>query len=162
MLARRLPAILPSLTLEEALEATRVWSAAGLSRGLVTVRPFRAPHHTISVPGLTGGGSLPRPGELSLATHGVLYLEELPEFRREALEALREPVEEGVVTVVRQRACETFPARFVLIASMNPCACGWHGDPRGRCRCTPQEVRRYWMKLSGPLIDRFASLPVVP
>jgi magnesium chelatase family protein len=162
MLARALPGILPPLEVEEALEVTRIWSAAGLSRGLVTRRPFRAPHHGISFAGLTGGGGTLRPGEMTLATHGVLYLDELTEFRREALEALRQPLEDGSITVVRLRAAATFPARFALVASMNPCNCGFHGSPGGRCACTPLEVRRYLSKLSGPLLDRFDLVVNVP
>ena len=162
MLASRLPGILPPLELEEALEATRIRSAAGLGRGLVTRRPFRAPHHGISFAGLTGGGRSLRPGEISLASHGVLYLDELTEFRRDALEALRQPLEEGSVTVVRVRAAATFPAVFQLVASMNPCNCGFHGSPDGRCQCTPLEIRRYLSKLSGPLLDRFDLVVDVP
>ena len=162
MLARRLPGILPPLEVEEALEATRLFSAAGLARGLVTRRPFRAPHHAISFAGLTGGGTRLRPGEISLASHGVLYLDELPEFRRDALEALRQPLEEGCITVVRVHGAATFPATFSLVASMNPCHCGFHGTADGRCRCTPQEIRRYLSKLSGPLLDRFDLVVDVP
>jgi len=162
MLARRLPGILPPLDLDEALEVTRVFSAAGLARGLVTRRPFRAPHHAISFAGLTGGGRQLRPGEISLATHGVLYLDELPEFRRDALEALRQPVEEGSITVVRVHGAVTFPAGFSLVASMNPCPCGHHGSRDSRCGCTPHEIRRYRGRLSGPLLDRFDLMVDVP
>jgi magnesium chelatase family protein len=162
MLARRLPGILPPMGLDEALEVTRVFSAAGLARGLVARRPFRAPHHAISFAGLTGGGRLLRPGEISLATHGVLYLDELPEFRRDALEALRQPVEEGSITVVRVHGAVTFPAAFSLVASMNPCPCGHHGSRDGRCGCTPHEIRRYRGRLSGPLLDRFDLVVDVP
>lgn len=162
MLARRLPGVLPPLTAEEALEVTAIWSAAGLTRGLVSRRPFRAPHHGISLAALTGGGAQLRPGEISLATHGVLYLEEMPEFRRDALEALRGPIEEGSITVVRVRSSATFPARFQLVASMNPCPCGWHGDPRGRCACGARELHRYRTKLSGPLLDRFDLVVELP
>ncbi|HJQ99554.1 MAG TPA: YifB family Mg chelatase-like AAA ATPase [Candidatus Polarisedimenticolaceae bacterium] len=162
MLARRLPGILPPLTLDEALEVTRVWSAAGLTQGLVTRRPFRAPHHGVSLAGLTGGGPALRPGELALAHGGVLYLDELTEFRRDALEALRQPIESGELTLVRLHARATFPTRFMLVASMNPCPCGWHGDPRGRCGCAPNEVRRYQGRLSGPLFDRFDLAVDVP
>ena len=162
MLARRLPGILPPLAHEEALEVTRVWSAAGLASGLVRRRPFRAPHHGVSLAGLIGGGQALRPGEIALANGGVLYLDELTEFRRDALEALRQPLESGDVTVVRLHARAVFPARFMLVASMNPCPCGWHGDPRSRCRCTPNEVRRYQAKLSGPLLDRFDLAVEVP
>ncbi len=162
MLARRLPGILPALDHEEALEVTRVWSAAGLSSGLARARPFRAPHHGLSLAGLIGGGHALRPGEIALASSGVLYLDELTEFRRDALEALRQPLESGDVAVVRVNARAVFPARFMLVASMNPCPCGWLGDPRGRCRCTPTEIRRYQGKLSGPLLDRFDLAVEVP
>jgi magnesium chelatase family protein len=162
MLAQRLAGILPGMTPDEALEVTRVWSAAGVCRGLVATRPFRAPHHGISFAGLTGGGLRLRPGEISLATHGVLYLDELPEFRRDALEGLRQPLEDGTITVVRIHASATFPSRFMLVASMNPCPCGHHGSPAGRCKCTPLEIRRYLAKLSGPLIDRFDIVVEVP
>jgi magnesium chelatase family protein len=162
MLARRLPGILPPLAHEEALDVTRVWSAAGLTSGLVRRRPFRAPHHGVSLAGLIGGGQALRPGEIALANGGVLFLDELTEFRRDALEALRQPLESGDVAVVRLHARAVFPACFMLVASMNPCPCGWHGDPRSRCRCTPNEVRRYQAKLSGPLLDRFDLAVEVP
>jgi len=162
MLARRLRGILPPLAHEEALEVTRVWSAAGLASGLVRHRPFRAPHHGVSLAGLIGGGQTLRPGEIALANGGVLYLDELTEFRRDALEALRQPLESGDVALVRLHARAIFPARFMLVASMNPCSCGWHGDPRSRCRCTPNDVRRYQTKLSGPLLDRFDLTVEVP
>jgi magnesium chelatase family protein len=162
LLARRLPGILPAPMLEEAIEVTRIWSAAGLARGLVAERPFRSPHHGISLAGLTGGGARMRPGEVSLASHGVLYLDELPEFRRDVLEALRQPVEDGALTVVRVHASATFPAHFQLVASMNPCPCGFYGLPDGRCRCSALEVRRYLGKLSGPLMDRFDLAIEVP
>ena len=158
MLARRLPGLLPDLAPDEALEVTRVWSAAGLlpaGTGLLRARPFRAPHHTVSAAGLVGGGAgLPRPGEASLAHHGVLFLDELGEFSRAALEALRQPLEDGEVTVVRARATARFPARFLLAAAANPCPCGHLGDPAWRCRCGPEDLRRYDRKLSGPLLDR--------
>jgi magnesium chelatase family protein len=162
MLARRLPGILPALTLREALDVTTVWSAAALTRGLVVRRPFRAPHHGISCVGLTGGGIGMRPGEMSLATHGVLYLDEFPEFRRDVLEALRQPLEDGEINVVRANARATFPAGFMLVASMNPCPCGYFGNPDGKCRCSLVEVRRYLAKLSGPLLDRFDLIVEVP
>jgi len=162
MLARRLPGILPPMSLEEALGVTRVHSAAGLARGLVARRPFRAPHHAISFAGLTGGGLQLRPGEISLATHGVLYLDELPEFRRDALEALRQPLEDGSITVVRVHGAATFPAAFALVASMNPCNCGFSGCGDGRCACTPLQIRRHLSKLSGPLLDRFDLVVQVP
>jgi magnesium chelatase family protein len=162
MLARRLRGILPPLAHEEALEVTRIWSAAGQASGLVRHRPFRAPHHGVSLAGLIGGGQALRPGEIALANGGVLYLDELTEFRRDAVEALRQPLESGDVALVRLHARAIFPARFMLVASMNPCSCGWHGDPRSRCRCTPNEVRRYQAKLSGPLLDRFDLTVEVP
>ncbi|MFQ5890757.1 MAG: YifB family Mg chelatase-like AAA ATPase [Gemmatimonadota bacterium] len=157
MLARRLPTILPRMTLAEKVEVTAVHSVAGRLRprsGLIEERPFRAPHHTISYAGLIGGGSIPRPGEASLAHRGVLFLDELPEFQRRSLEVLRQPLEEGVVSVVRARAAVTFPARFTLVAAMNPCPCGYHGSGSGRCTCDPTVVRRYLSRISGPLLDR--------
>ena len=157
MLARRLPGILPPLSFEEALEATTIHSVAGQLRpgaGLLTERPFRAPHHTISDAALVGGGGLPRPGEISLAHHGVLFLDEMPEFDRRVLEALRQPVEEGRITVSRALRSVVFPARFVLVAAMNPCPCGYYGDQKRACRCTPQQIARYGGRLSGPLRDR--------
>lgn len=162
MLVRRLPGILPPMTLDEALAVTQVWSAAGFASGLVVDRPFRAPHHGISFAGLAGGGSRLRPGEITLASHGVLYLDELTEFRRDALEALRQPLEEGTITIARVHERATFPAAFALVASMNPCPCGHRGDPRGRCRCTPVEADRYLAKISGPLLDRFDLVVEVP
>jgi len=155
MLARRLPGILPPLDPEEALEVTRVHSAVGEVGGLIARRPFRAPHHGISFAGLTGGGLGMRPGEISLASHGVLYLDELPEFRRDALEALRQPLEESTITVVRVRGSVEFPAVLSLVGSMNPCRCGHWGSDSVRCRCTEQEVLRYRGRISGPLLDRF-------
>jgi len=162
MLARRLPGILPPLEVREALELTRIESAAGLARGLVTRRPFRAPHHGISLVGLTGGGRTMRPGEISLASHGVLFLDEVTEFRRDVLEALRQPLEDGEITVVRVHGAATFLASFALVASMNPCPCGHHGTPGGRCSCGPAEIRRYRARLSGPLLDRFDLVVEVP
>ena len=157
MLARRLPGILPPLSFDEAIEVTTIHSVAGQLRpgvGLITDRPFRAPHHTISDVALVGGGSVPRPGEVSLAHHGVLFLDEMPEFDRRVLEALRQPIEEGRITVSRALRSLAFPARFVLVAAMNPCPCGYFGDPRRACRCTPQQTARYHNRLSGPLRDR--------
>ena len=157
MLARRLPGILPPLSFEESIEVTTIHSVAGQLRpgvGLLRERPFRAPHHTISDVALVGGGSVPRPGEVSLAHHGVLFLDEMPEFDRRVLEALRQPIEEGRITVSRALRSVLFPARFVLVAAMNPCPCGYHGDPRRECRCTPQQTARYHGRLSGPLRDR--------
>ena len=157
MLARRLPGLLPPLAFDEALEVTTVHSVAGLlppNSGLMAHRPFRAPHHTISDTALVGGGSLPRPGEISLAHHGVLFLDEVPEFSRRALEVLRQPLEQGTVVVARAARTAVFPARFTLVAAMNPCPCGFFGDPRRACVCTPQQVQRYAGRLSGPLRDR--------
>jgi magnesium chelatase family protein len=167
MLARRLPTILPPLTFDEALEATVVHSVAGLTRhrGLLTARPFRAPHHSISDAGLVGGTSTPRPGEVSLAHHGVLFLDELPEFRRHVLEALRQPAEDGEVTIARAGRSVTFPALFTLVGAMNPCPCGYHGDRKRACHCTPHELLRYRRRISGPLLDRIdlhVDVPAVP
>jgi magnesium chelatase family protein len=157
MLARRLPGVLPGLTPDEALEVSAIHSVAGVLSPLHTVaraRPFRAPHHTVSEVGLVGGGDGPRPGEVSLAHHGVLFLDELAEFRRTALEALRQPLEDGVVTISRARMKATFPARMLLVCAMNPCACGWYGDGSGRCGCSAERIRAYRARISGPLLDR--------
>ncbi len=157
MIARRMAGVLPPLTFDEAIESTTVHSVAGLVQpgaGLIAVRPFRAPHHTISAAALAGGGSHPRPGEVSLAHNGVLFLDEMLEFPRSVLDVLRQPLEEGVVTVARASRTVTFPARFVLVAATNPCPCGMAGDPVRTCRCTPQQVARYAGRLSGPLKDR--------
>lgn len=157
MLARRLPGILPSLSFEEALEVTRIHSAAGLlkDRGhLICDRPFRSPHHSASGPSLVGGGSFPRPGEISLAHRGVLFLDELTEFKREVLDFLRQPLEDGQVTISRTRQSVAFPARFTLVASTNPCPCGYFGDPLQPCTCGLNQRQRYWGRLSGPLLDR--------
>ena len=168
MLARRLATILPALTLDEALEITKIHSVAGLlpaGAALITARPFRAPHHTISDAGLVGGGSTPRPGEVSLAHGGVLFLDELPEFHRHVLEVLRQPMEDGLVTLSRAAARLTFPARFTLVAAMNPCPCGHLGNPVHECRCAPVMVERYHARISGPLLDRIdihLRVPAVP
>ncbi|HVG39923.1 MAG TPA: YifB family Mg chelatase-like AAA ATPase, partial [Pyrinomonadaceae bacterium] len=164
MLAKRLPTILPPLEFEAALELTKIHSVAGLTNqtGLVTARPFRAPHHTISDAGLIGGGSLPRPGEVSLAHHGVLFLDELPEFDRGVLEVLRQPLEDQKVTISRAAMSLTFPASFMLAAAMNPCPCGFRNDPTRECRCTPLQVQRYVNRISGPLLDRIALHVDVP
>jgi magnesium chelatase family protein len=157
MMARRLAGILPALTLDEAVEVTTVHSVAGLippGAGLLTSRPFRAPHHTVSDVALVGGGSIPRPGEISLAHHGVLFLDEMPEFSRHALEVLRQPLEEGTVRIARAARTATFPAAFMLVGAMNPCPCGYAGTDVRPCRCTPQQVDRYTARLSGPLRDR--------
>jgi magnesium chelatase family protein len=168
MLAQRLPTILPPLTPVESLETTRIYSATGrLEAGepLMTVRPFRTPHHTISDAGMVGGGNPPAPGEISLAHHGVLFLDELPEFHRRSLEVLRQPLEQGLVTIARALTSSTFPARFVLVAAMNPCPCGYLGDSRRPCQCTPMQVERYMARISGPLLDRIdlhIEVPGVP
>jgi magnesium chelatase family protein len=157
MLARRLPTILPPLTPDEALETTKIHSVVGKLRnrlGLIATRPFRAPHHTISDAGLCGGGIDPRPGEISLAHNGVLFLDELPEFKRQVLEVLRQPLEAGCITISRARLSVEYPARFMLVASMNPCPCGHLNDPHRECVCAPPQVQRYLAKISGPLMDR--------
>ena len=165
MLARRLPSILPELSRREALEATAVHSVMGLTsaeRPLLVQRPFRAPHHTISSSGMAGGGTpVPRPGEISLAHNGVLFLDELPEFHKDVLEVLRQPLEEGWVTISRSAGSERFPARFMLVCAMNPCKCGWYGYG-SRCRCSPRDVEKYLGKLSGPLLDRIDLYAEVP
>jgi magnesium chelatase family protein len=157
MLARRLPTILPNLSLEEAISTTKVHSICGLlppRQALLATRPFRAPHHTISDAGLIGGGNIPRPGEVSLSHHGVLFLDELPEFKRHVLEVLRQPLEDGQVTIARAQSTLTYPARFMLAAAMNPCPCGYATDPTKECSCTPLQIQRYLARISGPLLDR--------
>lgn len=157
MLAKRLATILPPPTLDEALETTEIYSAVGKVTSdtpLIATRPFREPHHSISEPGLIGGGAYPTPGEISLANNGVLFLDELPEFNRKTLESLRQPLEDGKATIRRANRTETFPARFILIAAMNPCPCGFRNDPRRECRCTTLQIERYMAKISGPLLDR--------
>ncbi len=165
MLAQRLPGILPEFTLPEAIEATKIFSVAGLlerNRSLVGKRPFRSPHHTVSDAGMVGGGQQPRPGEISLAHHGVLFLDELPEFRKNVLEALRQPMEDGVITISRSSVSTTFPARFMLVAAMNPCPCGFLGATHRRCRCSATAVRNYQSRISGPLLDRIDLHVEVP
>ncbi|MEZ6141331.1 MAG: YifB family Mg chelatase-like AAA ATPase [Zavarzinella sp.] len=157
MLARRLATILPPLTPNESLETTRIYSAIGrlpAGESLLTARPFRSPHHTISDAGMVGGGHVPGPGEISLAHHGVLFLDELPEFNRRSLEVLRQPLEEGKVTISRALNSSTFPANFLLVASMNPCPCGYMGDPKHVCKCSPIQIEKYMGRISGPLLDR--------
>ena len=165
MLTRRLPSILPDMTREEALEVTQIHSVMGLlskDAPLVRRRPFRSPHHTISTAGLTGGGTVPRPGEISLAHKGVLFLDELPEFRKETLEVMRQPLEDGVVTISRASGAASFPCQFQLVCAMNPCRCGWYGDPSGRCTCSSASVHSYLSRISGPLLDRIDIIVEVP
>jgi magnesium chelatase family protein len=165
MLARRLPGILPSLGQKESIELTKIYSISGLlsvGASLVQKRPFRSPHHTTSPAGLIGGGRIPRPGEVSLAHHGVLFLDELPEFPREVLEVLRQPIEDGKVTIARAVTSLTYPARFMLAAAMNPCPCGYYGDSLKACTCTPVQIQRYQGRISGPLLDRFDLQIEVP
>ncbi len=168
MIARRLPTILPDLTFEESLETTKIYSIIGLlpeNKGLLTIRPFKSPHHTISDAGLIGGGQIPRPGEVSLAHNGVLFLDELPEFKKNVLEVLRQPLEDGRVTIARAASSLSFPARFIMVAAMNPCPCGYLGDPQHDCHCSPPQIRRYENKISGPLLDRIdlhIEVPAVP
>jgi magnesium chelatase family protein len=165
MLARRLPTILPPLHLEEALVTTKIYSIAGMlppETALLATRPFRSPHHTISDVAVVGGGNIPRPGEVSLAHNGVLFLDELPEFKRGALEALRQPLEDGVVTISRALTSITYPARFMLAAAMNPCPCGYLNDPRRECYCTPSQIHHYFSRVSGPLLDRIDIHVEVP
>ncbi|MGL4460708.1 MAG: YifB family Mg chelatase-like AAA ATPase [Planctomycetia bacterium] len=168
MLAKRLPTILPELGLEESLETTRIYSAVGRTssdRPLETTRPFRSPHHTSSEAGMIGGGSRPAPGEVSLAHHGVLFLDEFPEFQRKTLEVLRQPLEDGHVTITRASAKVTFPADFLLVAAMNPCPCGYHGDPVKNCHCSPPQIEKYLGRISGPLLDRIdihLEVPSIP
>ncbi len=165
LLARALPSILPAMDIEEALEATKIYSVAGLlppETPLVRQRPFRAPHYTISHAGLVGGGRWPRPGEISLAHRGVLFLDELPEFGTTGLEVLRQPLEDGVVVISRAQGSVTFPAKFMLVGAMNPCPCGYHGDPTRECSCSPGAVARYQKRLSGPLLDRIDVHVEVP
>jgi magnesium chelatase family protein len=168
MLAKRIPTILPQLSAAESIETTRIYSALGLlhpGQPLLATRPFRAPHHTISEAGLIGGRSIPMPGEISLAHNGVLFLDELPEFNRRTLEVLRQPLEDARVTISRAKSSTTFPADFMLVAALNPCPCGYRGDPRRECQCTVPQVEKYMGKVSGPLLDRIdihLEVPAVP
>ena len=165
MLARRLPSILPDMTRQEALEATEIWSVAGMTdrrNPLLRRRPFRSPHHTVSSVALAGGGAFPRPGEISLAHNGVLFLDELPEFQKDALEVLRQPIEDGEVTITRAAGSLRLPSRFMLVCAMNPCRCGWRGHPSGRCNCTDQQVEKYVSRISGPMLDRMDLHVEVP
>jgi len=165
MLAKRLPSILPDMTTQEALEATEIWSVAGMTdpkRPLLQNRPFRSPHHTVSAVALAGGGTSPRPGEISLAHNGVLFLDELPEFSKDALEVLRQPIEDGEVTITRAAGSVCLPSRFMLVCAMNPCRCGWRGHPSGRCTCTDAAVERYVSRISGPMLDRMDLHVQVP
>lgn len=165
MLAKRIPTVLPKMNLDESIETTRIHSVVGAlpsTEPLIARRPFRAPHHTISYAGLIGGGTYPHPGEVSLAHNGVLFLDELPEFSRNVLEVLRQPLEDGVVTISRAKSSESYPARFILIAAMNPCPCGYFGDQYRQCTCTPSMIDRYRSKISGPLLDRIDMHITVP
>ena len=165
MLAKRLPSILPDMSFEEAIQTTKVHSVAGTLRtSIITERPFRSPHHTVTMPGLAGGGTYPQPGEISLAHNGVLFLDELPEFTKRVTDSLRQPMEDGVVTVTRAAAKVTFPASFMLVCAMNPCKCGFFGDPNKHCTCTPSSIAKYLDRISGPLLDRIdieIELPAV-
>jgi magnesium chelatase family protein len=165
MLAKRIPTIMPNMSEDEAIETTKIHSIAGmldLKKAFLTTRPFRSPHHTISDAGLLGGGTNPGPGEVSLAHHGVLFLDELPEFRRQTLEVMRQPLEDGDVTISRAAGSLTFPARFMLVAAMNPCPCGFYGDMKRECRCSPRQIENYRQRISGPLLDRIDLHVEVP
>ena len=165
MLAKRIPTIMPDMTEDEAIETTKIHSISGLldpKRAFLTTRPFRSPHHTISDAGLLGGGTNPGPGEVSLAHHGVLFLDELPEFRRSTLEVMRQPLEDGDVTISRAAGSLTFPARFMLVAAMNPCPCGFYGDLKRQCRCSTRQIEQYRQRISGPLLDRIDLHVEVP
>ena len=165
MLARRIPSILPDMTRAESLQTTEIYSVAGMTdptHPLVDVRPFRSPHHTASTVSLAGGGGVPRPGEISLAHNGVLFLDELPEFDKSTLEALRQPLEDGFVTITRAAGTLTLPSRFMLVCAMNPCRCGWYGHPSGRCTCSESHVEQYMRRISGPLLDRIDMHIEVP
>lgn len=165
MMSKRLPGILPDMTREEMLSSTEIYSVSGLTgknNPIVSTRPFRSPHHTVSAAAMAGGGTNPRPGEISLSHNGVLFLDELPEFKKDVLEVLRQPLEDSEVTVSRVAGSVTYPADFMLVCAMNPCKCGWYGHPSGRCRCTPNEVRNYHSRISGPLLDRIDIIVEAP
>ena len=165
MLSKRLPSILPDMTWEESLEVSQVYSVMGMldkDQPLITRRPFRSPHHTVSNAGLAGGGSSPRPGEISLAHKGVLFLDEMPEFRKDTLDMMRQPLEDGQVTISRVSGAYTYPAEFMMVCAMNPCKCGWYGDPSGRCRCSETAVESYRSRISGPMLDRIDIVVEVP
>ena len=165
MLSKRLPSILPDMTRDEALEVSQIYSVMGLlnaKQPLLTRRPFRSPHHTISNAGLAGGGTNPKPGEISMAHKGVLFLDEMPEFRKDTLDMRRQPLEDGKVTISRASGSVTYPAEFMLVCAMNPCKCGWYGDPSGRCRCSEREVESYRSRISGPMLDRIDIVVEVP
>ena len=165
MLSKRLPSILPDMTWEESLEVSQIYSVMGMltaKNPLVTQRPFRSPHHTISNAGLAGGGSNPKPGEISMAHKGVLFLDELPEFKKDTLDMMRQPLEDGAVTISRVSGAVRYPSEFMLVCAMNPCKCGWYGDPAGRCSCSEQAVRNYRSRISGPLLDRIDIVVEVP
>ena len=165
MLSKRLPSILPDMTWEEALDVTKIYSVTGMlsaEEPMITRRPFRSPHHTISNAGLVGGGANPRPGEISMADQGVLFLDELPEFRKDTLDLMRQPLEDGEVTISRVAGTVTYPAEFMMVCAMNPCKCGWYGDPSGRCTCSQASVDAYRSRISGPLLDRIDIIVEVP
>ncbi len=165
MLSKRLPSILPDMTREEALEVSQIYSVMGQltsQRPLIMTRPFRSPHHTVSNAGLAGGGTTPRPGEISMAHKGVLFLDEMPEFRKDTLDMMRQPLEDGKVTISRVSGSVTYPAEFMMVCAMNPCKCGWYGDPSGRCRCSQREVDAYRSRISGPMLDRIDIVVEVP
>ena len=165
MLSKRLPSILPDMTREEALEVSKIYSVMGLltsEKPLITTRPFRSPHHTVSNAGLAGGGSNPRPGEISMAHKGVLFLDEMPEFRKDTLDMMRQPLEDGKVTISRVSSTVTYPAEFMMVCAMNPCKCGWYGDPSDRCKCSQREVENYRSRISGPMLDRIDIVVEVP
>ena len=165
MLAKRIPSILPAMSREEALETTEIHSIVGLTdrdMPIINMRPFRAPHHTVSSTAISGGGSRPKPGEASLAHNGVLFLDELPEFHKDALEVLRQPMEDGQITISRVAGAETYPCRFMLVCAMNPCKCGWYGHPSGRCTCSENAVKQYRSRISGPMLDRIDIFIDVP